>query len=229
MAYLLAIETATTVCSVALFQDQKLLACREESGSYSHSENLAIFIDEILKESSLTYEQLNAVLISKGPGSYTGLRIGISLAKGLCFSLQIPLISVDTLKSMAWGANQLLKKRGEYLLCSMIDARRMEVYSAFFTQQLKSIRSTTADIIESNSYSELLNNSPIYFFGDGAKKCKETIVHENAHFLIDQEPSATFMGALGYEKYQAKRFEDLAYFEPFYLKEFIALKGKALV
>lgn len=229
MAYFLAIETATTVCSAALFKGDQLLACKEENGGYSHAEKLAVFIDELLKENQIDHSQLKAVLVSKGPGSYTGLRIGVSLAKGICFSLQIPLIAISTLKSMAWGAKQSLNKLDDSSLCPMIDARRMEVYAAFYNSQLDIVREIQADVIDENSYLDQLDKNKIYFFGNGAEKCVDVIKHENAHFIADFQPSAAFMGELGNEKYLSNKFEDLAYFEPYYLKEFKALKGKVLV
>jgi len=227
MAYTLAIETSTQVCSAAIFDGNKLLALKEEGGAYSHAEKLAVFIEEILKQTGLSAEDMDAVAVSKGPGSYTGLRIGVSLAKGMCYALNIPLISIDTLKSMAWGINKGVKKEG--LLCPMIDARRMEVYTALFNSSLSYIKPVEAVVVEDEFLNSELENTLVYIFGDGAEKCLTVLKHQNLIFLDNQLPSAAKMGVLAAEKYQAKDFEDVAYFEPFYLKEFIALKGKKLV
>lgn len=228
MAYFIAVETATKVCSAALFKDNQLLAFKEEGGDYSHAEKLALFVDEVLKEKGIAYNQLSAIGVSKGPGSYTGLRIGVSFAKGLCYALQIPLISVDTLLSMAIGARQEVEKE-QFYLCPMIDARRMEVYSAVYTQDLDQLKDIAADVIEEDSYLSFLDQMETYFFGDGAEKCKQVIQHQNARFLEGGFVSARNMGGMLFDKYQKNEFENLAYFEPYYLKEFIALKGKKLV
>jgi len=228
MAFTIAIETATKVCSVALFHNEELVAFKEEGGEYSHAEKLAVFVDSLLKEQKVQYDQLAAIAVSKGPGSYTGLRIGVSFAKGLSYSLQIPLIAVDTLQAMAWGAQKELGKE-EVLLCPMIDARRMEVYTALFNNKLEIVKEISADIIEENSYASYLKQKEICFFGDGAVKCKTILQHPNANFLEEQFVSAKNMGGILFGKYLENNFEDLAYFEPYYLKEFIALKGKRLV
>lgn len=230
MAYFLAIETATKVCSVAVFENTTLIALREEDGDYSHAENLAVFSDELMKECSIKAEQLSAIYVSKGPGSYTGLRIGVSFAKGLCYALKIPLISIETLESMAWGFNNKNKLDSkEYLICPMIDARRMEVYVALYQHDLVALKPIVAEVIDERSYEEILGRDEVYFIGDGAKKCSEVIQHEHANFSIKVFPSAAYLGQLGYDRFKAEKFEDVAYFEPFYLKEFIALKGKKLV
>ncbi|MBL4706875.1 MAG: tRNA (adenosine(37)-N6)-threonylcarbamoyltransferase complex dimerization subunit type 1 TsaB [Flavobacteriales bacterium] len=231
MAYFLAIETATKVCSVAVFENNSLMAVKEENGDYSHAENLAVFADELLEKCSIKTSQLSAVFVSKGPGSYTGLQIGVSFAKGLCYALKIPLISIETLKSMAWGfinKNTSDLTKG-YLVCPMIDARRMEVYTAIYQHDLVETKSVTADIIEEDSYLEFLARHQVFFIGDGANKCKDVIQHKHADFSSEVLPSAVYLGQLGYEKFEKKQFEDVAYFEPFYLKEFVALKGKKLV
>ncbi len=224
MAYLLALETATKVCSVALFDNDKLLISKEQNGSYSHAENLASFVESILKEVKVDTKELSAIAVSKGPGSYTGLRIGVSFAKGLCYALNIPLISIDTLKSMAWGC----EVEEEALICPMIDARRMEVYAAVYTANLEELKPIAADIIDETSYADYLKGKKVYFIGDGASKCEAVLTHENAVFK-ESFPSAKYMGALAFSKYSAQDFEDVAYFEPYYLKEFIAIKSKKLV
>lgn len=224
MAYLLAIETATKVCSVGLFQDEKLILLKEEKGDYSHAENLAVFTEDILKESNILVTDLSAVVVSKGPGSYTGLRIGVSFAKGLCYSLKIPLISIDTLHALALGWIQN-ENTSVDLICPMIDARRMEVYSSIYDINLDNIKTISADIIEVDSYSESLQNKSVVFIGDGAKKCEELLQAENRVFKSDFLPSAAFLGKEGFRKFQESEIEDVAYFEPFYLKEFVALKS----
>lgn len=227
MAFILALESATKMCSVALFSEDKLIAHKEEKGNYSHAENMANFVQELLDENNLKPSDLNAVAVSKGPGSYTGLRIGVSLAKGLCYSLKIPLISIETLTGIA------AKLKGEVpansLICAMIDARRAEVYTALYDHELNVILPTEAKIIDSNSFEDLLETQPIYFVGDGAEKCKTVLTNKNADFSYGDSTSAKNFGGLAFDKFEKQEFEDVAYFEPFYLKEFIALKGKKLV
>ena len=228
MAFFIAIETATKVCSVALFQDEKLLSSKKQEGDYSHAENLAVFVDALMNEQELKYNQLNAIAVSKGPGSYTGLRIGVSFAKGLCYSLQIPLISINTLKAMAWGTKQQIGNL-DVFLCPMIDARRMEVFSAIFDAGLNVVKNISADIIEEESYKEYLDQKEVYFFGDGAEKSFQVIKHSNSKLINRSVISAENMAEIIVNKYQSRNFEDVAYFEPYYLKQFIALKGKKLV
>jgi|TARA_B110000503_G_C7154005_1_gene416451 tRNA threonylcarbamoyladenosine biosynthesis protein TsaB len=228
MPYLLAIETATKICSVGLFKDGELLLLKEENGDYSHAENLADFTNQLLVKSKLDVKDLSAVVVSKGPGSYTGLRIGVSFAKGLCYALKIPLISIDTLHAIALGWVQSGSPEVD-LICPMIDARRMEVYSAIYNSNLQSLKSISADIIEVNSYSELIQDKTVVFIGDGANKCQNLLQGEKRTFRGDFLPSAAYLGKEGYIKFQKSNFEDVAYFEPFYLKEFIALKSKKSV
>ncbi len=226
MALILNIETATRVCSVALSRDGSILTSKESNEQYSHSELITVFIQEVMKESEAKLEDINAVAISKGPGSYTGLRIGVSTAKGLCFALDKPLISIGTLQSMAYGMSknpEIEKLEKNILFCPMIDARRMEVYAALYDINNKEVREVGADIIDENSFSEYLKNSKVIFFGDGAGKCKEILsVNPNAIFNDDVLPSSLHMVSLAEQKFREKQFEDLAYFEPFYLKDFIA-------
>jgi tRNA threonylcarbamoyladenosine biosynthesis protein TsaB len=224
MAYILCIETSTKICSVALFNDSRLIDSEEQGGEYSHAENLAVFIDRLLKRQEINYSDLSAVTVTKGPGSYTGLRIGVSLAKGIAYGASIPLIAIDSLKSMAWGAIQK-SMDNEAFYCPMIDARRMEVFAAVYDSKLQLIRAIDADIVEPDSYRKFLDQKKVYFFGDGAEKCQTTIQHSNAKFM-DQIASAKNMGVLAFEAFQKQDFEDVAYFEPFYLKEFVALKSK---
>ena len=225
MSYLLAIETATKVCSVALFKDDQLIQLKEEKGAYSHAENLAEFTSQLLADSNLIAKDLSGIIISKGPGSYTGLRIGISFAKGLCYSLDIPLISIDTLHALALGWKQSENPETD-LICPMIDARRMEVYSAIYDFELRRLKSISADVIEVGSYEELLEDNSIVFVGDGAEKCQNLLKGQNRAFRGDFLPSAGYLGKEGYKKFLSSEIEDVAYFEPYYLKEFVALKSK---
>ncbi len=214
--YILNLETATKNCSVALSKDGKTISSRDFAGEgYSHAEKLHVFIDEVLKESAIGYDELSAIAVSRGPGSYTGLRIGVSAAKGFCYALRIPLIAVDTLAVLA---AQVSVQSG--LIVPMIDARRMEVYSAAFDKDHQQVSDTKAEIITTESYSAI--GDEIYFIGDCQPKLRDVLTKENFKFLDDViYPSARDMSDLSYQKYQAGSFEDVAYFEPFYLKDFI--------
>jgi tRNA threonylcarbamoyladenosine biosynthesis protein TsaB len=223
MPNILCIETATTICSVALTSNGTIPAEKKSAEKNAHSAIVTLFIEDILKKAGLEYTDIDAVAVSKGPGSYTGLRIGVSTAKGLCYALDIPLISVNTLHSMSKGMADILSEEdSSTLLCPMIDARRMEVYSAVYDINGKEIRETKAEIIEPDSFSEYLKNHKVVFFGDGAAKCRDIITHPNAVFYDDVNPAAKNMAAIATEKFKDKQFEDVAYFEPCYLKEFIA-------
>ena len=230
MALILNIETATSVCSVALSCDGLILSSKESNEQNSHSSLITIFIEQVLKESEINIENIDTVAISKGPGSYTGLRIGVSTAKGLCYALDKPLISIGTLQSMAFGLlkyPEIQELKQNILFCPMIDARRMEVYAAIYDTSNVEVREVRAEIIDENSFSEYLQNSKVVFFGDGANKCKETLSgHPNAIFIDNVLASLFNMAELGGQKYLNSQFEDLAYFEPFYLKDFIAGKPK---
>ena len=216
---ILCIETATTNCSVALGEKGKLLALKEDySNSYSHAERLHIFIEEILKENGLQAKDLSAIAVSKGPGSYTGLRIGVSAAKGLCFALDLPLISIPTLKSFALQVKQ--EKDG--FIIPLLDARRMEVYTAGFTSENQKVFDTRAQILTPDSFSKYLENAAVTFIGNGVEKFRNICTHPNATFIEDKLPSAAEMVILAEEKFQKKKFEDVAYFEPYYLKDFQA-------
>ena len=222
MPLILNIETSTKNCSVALFSESNLISEKSLlSEKHSHSETLTLFIEDVIKNSEYTLIDLDAISVSKGPGSYTGLRIGVSTAKGLSYSLNIPLISVSTLQSMAFYMSQ--KKSNYDLYCPMIDARRMEVFSSFYDKDNNQVTEVSADIINEDSYKKELENK-VLFFGDGANKCKDVLTSGNAYFLDDFSPSATYMGILSLEKYNNKDFEDVAYFEPFYLKDFVVGK-----
>ena len=221
MALILLIETATKSCSVSLSYENKIIACKEEvNKQYSHAEKLTVFITELFKTQDFSIKDLDAIAVSKGPGSYTGLRIGVSTAKGLCYALDIPLISVSTLRAMAF---RMAQKEESDLYCPMIDARRMEVYNAFYNSTNKEIRGIQADIIEADSYQKELDKK-VLFFGDGAQKCKQIIQHPNAKFLDDIFPSSKDMLEIANEKFSENFFEDVAYFEPFYLKDFVTGK-----
>lgn len=227
MSLILQLETSTTSCSVALAQDGKVLSYKTINQRNIHAEVITVFIDEIFANNHLKYNELDAVSVSAGPGSYTGLRIGVSTAKGLCFSLDKPLISVETLLAMAAGYLARFHKLTEenFLLCPMIDARRMEVYTALFDQDLKQIEPTSAKIIDAESFKTILDQHKIIFFGDGAAKCSTVLSqYSNAVFIDDFFNEAVDMTTLSAEKFLLQQFEDVAYFEPFYLKDFIGSK-----
>ncbi|MFD1255290.1 tRNA (adenosine(37)-N6)-threonylcarbamoyltransferase complex dimerization subunit type 1 TsaB [Mucilaginibacter terrae] len=224
MSLLLQIETATTACSVALVQHGNVLAVKELNQRNIHAGVITVFIEEIFARAGKTYANVDAIAVSSGPGSYTGLRIGVSTAKGLCFGLDKPLVSVETLQAMADGMAQQITE-DNILLCPMIDARRMEVYTALFDSKGKRIRPTSAEIIDEHSFGDLLINQKILFFGDGAAKCKEVLSqYANACFDTVFENSATHLTKGATLGFDAQRFEDVAYYEPFYLKDFIAGK-----
>jgi len=225
MAVILNIETSTQVCSVCLSVDGELYGIKESHTKNSHAELLTILAQQILNEQNYELKDLDAVAVSKGPGSYTGLRIGVSTAKGLCYSLDKPLIAISTLEAMAAGMAGRLdaEKYDNILFCPMIDARRMEVYSALFADDISMVRDIKAEVIDENSFTEELKKHSIVFGGDGAPKCKEMLAkNPNAIFLDEFFPSSEFMAALAEQKFMDKDFEDTAYFEPFYLKDFVA-------
>ncbi len=227
MGLILSIETTTRICSVALAQKGKLLSLREVNSKNSHAEILNGYITEVLAESHFSLSDLDAVAVSEGPGSYTGLRIGVSTAKGLCYSLDIPLINVSTLKSLASHTRENTKAellvKENLLFCPMIDARRMEAYTAHYSNRLEEIRNVEAEVIDENTYLELLDKHTLIFSGDGAEKYQTFYQkNPNAHFLSDILPSAKGMIKLAEQKFEAQDFADLAYFEPFYLKTFVA-------
>lgn len=226
MPYILSIETATEVCSVAVSNENQIVFYKEETKGPSHAVLLGLFVNEAIEELRKANIRLDAVAVSCGPGSYTGLRIGVSEAKGLCYGLNIPLIAINTLKIMAQGVLRQGKTDKDALLCPMIDARRMEVYDTLYNSSLQELRPVSADIIDENSFSEVLTNKQVVFFGNGAEKCKTVLHHPNAHFLDDIYPKATDMIELAEESFNKKEFVDVAYFEPFYLKEFVATTPK---
>ena len=224
MALILCIETASDVCSVSLAKDGKTIEMRETTEERSHASQISIFINDILKKESIFPADLNAVSVSKGPGSYTGLRIGVSVSKGVCYGASIPLIGIPTLQALSWGVSELLpesfKNDSNTWLCPMLDARRMEVYSAFYSTSFKEMKKTSADIISQESYIDILSKRKVVFFGNGSKKCKAVIHHPNALFLDNIHTSASKMAFFAEDAYINRKFEDVAYFEPFYLKDF---------
>jgi len=225
MALILSLESATPVCSVALFEGSKLLDSSHLHIPQSASSRLAVMIDEVLKRCDVSPKQLNAVAVSSGPGSYTGLRIGVASAKGLCFALSIPLIAVNTLESMV---SQVADRFDEGdLLCPMLDARRMEVYCLLALSDGRVIQQTQAKVIDESSFQSELSENKIIFFGSGAAKCRDVIQHKNAAFIDNIFPSAVDIGRLAFAKFESQSFEDLAGFEPFYLKDFIVKKPKS--
>lgn len=227
MALILQIETATTSCSVALSRDGNTIAVKELNERNAHASSVTLFIEDVMKAGNYSMKDLDAVSVSMGPGSYTGLRIGVSTAKGLCYALDIPLISVNTLTSMASKMQEQYQTR-EVLFCPMIDARRMEVYTAVFDKAVNALQPVEAKIIDSDSFAELLDQNIVVFFGDGAPKCKDVLgANPNAVFVDDFINSAADMSKLAFEKFGQQQFEDVAYFEPYYLKDFIA-GGKGL-
>jgi len=233
MALILNIETSTQVCSVCVSLDGVVKGIKESNEEKSHAKLLTIFIDQLLNELDYKFDDFDAISISKGPGSYTGLRIGVSTAKGLCYAKDIPLIAINTLQSMANGI--ILKANSNdisvddvenSILVPMIDARRMEVYSAFFNSKGEFLRDVKAEIIDENSYQDILLKQKMIFFGDGSEKIREIIKHENAVFVKNFNTSSNYMAGLSEITFEKKLFEDVAYFEPFYLKDFIATVPK---
>ena len=241
---ILCLETSTAVCSVALVKDGKVIALRESLDGQNHAEKITIFIDEVMKEANVSYRDLDAVATSMGPGSYTGLRIGVSTAKGLCYAMEKPLIAIDTLAAMAHGFKDYKTTRlqdykevaetqrhrdaefkaqsSESILCPMIDARRMEVYSAFFNEKLERISETNAIVIDENSFMEMKQNTHLYLFGDGADKLASLFENDENITVVEKfHCSAAYMAELADKAFKNNDFVDTAYFEPFYLKNFV--------
>lgn len=225
MSLILHIETTTTNCSVSLSKDGQTIAIKEDNDkNYSHAERLHVYIDEVLRFANTEAQKLDAISVSKGPGSYTGLRIGVSAAKGLCYALGKPLISVPTLQALARQVHAT-----EGVIIAMLDARRMEVYAAVFDPNNNLIRNTQAQVLDENAFATYLEKGKVYFVGSGVEKTKQLMNHENAVFIDNKFPSAQYMSTLSDYKFKQKDFEDVAYFEPYYLKDFIALKPKSQV
>jgi tRNA threonylcarbamoyladenosine biosynthesis protein TsaB len=228
MAKILQIETATQTCSVALAVNGVNVALKEETAQNIHAGSLTLFIQEVMQMAGLVYQDLDAIAVSKGPGSYTGLRIGVSTAKGLCFALDKPVIAVDTLAMMA---NGFLHSHAGYsgLVCPMIDARRMEVYTCLYNEKLEALVPVTAKIIDDSSFQQELQHHKITFIGDGALKCSEVLQNPNSIFSSENFNSAANMTALALDAFTQRKFEDVAYFEPYYLKDFMFTTPKKKV
>jgi len=230
MAFILNIETATSLCSVALAQDGKVLELRETYEEKSHASSLTVFIDEILTAGNITIQDLDAIAVGKGPGSYTGLRIGVSTAKGLCYGAEIPLIAVNTLQILFRQAvndiKSIINRNADTLFCPMIDARRMEVFTCIFDSSGKEIEPITAKIVDSEVFQKILTDHTILFFGSGMEKCRSMLEHPNASFLPDIHPHSFALAQIAEESFIRQDFENIAYFEPFYLKDFIATVSK---
>lgn len=224
MALLLSIETSTQVCSVALHEHGELVISREIKTPQAAASQLTPMIDSLLKESGIGKNQLAAVALSGGPGSYTGLRIGSSTAKGICYALDIPLIALDSLHVLA---SSVESSSMHGLICPMIDARRMEVYTCLLSPALEIIEQTRPLVVDENSFAEILSQTAVTFLGNGADKCEGTILHPNAQFLKGQYPTAAGMGRLAFRNFESGLFEDVRLFEPAYLKEFVAKTKKA--
>ncbi|MCE2615963.1 MAG: tRNA (adenosine(37)-N6)-threonylcarbamoyltransferase complex dimerization subunit type 1 TsaB [Phocaeicola sp.] len=229
MSCILNIETSTEACSVALSQDGMTIFNQEDLNGPSHATQLGVFVDEAFSFADSHAIPVDSVAVSSGPGSYTGLRIGVSMAKGVCFGRGIPLIAIPSLKILSVPVLLNHDIPEDALLCPMIDARRMEVYAAVYDRSLTAIRPIAADIVDEYSYQEYLDKRPVYFFGNGALKCKARINHPNAHFIENIVPEAKWMFPLAEKANVNKEYEDVAYFEPFYLKEFVATKPKKML
>ncbi|MBK9388761.1 MAG: tRNA (adenosine(37)-N6)-threonylcarbamoyltransferase complex dimerization subunit type 1 TsaB [Bacteroidetes bacterium] len=222
---IICIETATNLCSVALCDSSGIISVKESNDQRSHASMLTVFIGELLRENSVESSDLDAVAVSKGPGSYTGLRIGVSVAKGMAFAASIPLIGIETTLSMFMGMkDRILNGAGadkDLIFCPMLDARRMEVYSALYSSSGEKIKDISAEIITEDSFRSIPESKKIILFGDGAAKCKNIIRRQNILFIDDFTMSSSFMHIPAFHAFKMKHFEDVAYFEPFYLKDFI--------
>ena len=230
MSCILHIETSTNVCSVAVSEDGKVIFDKADRTGNNHAEALGSFVDEAMSFADSHAIPLDAVAVSSGPGSYTGLRIGVSMAKGVCYALNLPLLSVPTLELMCVPV--LLRNEeieDDALLCPMIDARRMEVYAALYDRALKPVRGIQADVVDADTYRQWLEEQPVYFFGNGAAKCMDIIAHPNAHLIEGIEPVAKWMMPLAERKMLNDIHEDVAYFVPYYLKDFVAKQPKDLL
>lgn len=223
MSYILNIETSTTNCSVALSKNGDLVELKEDNNKfYSHAERLHVYINDVLQAAKIDRSQIDAVAVSKGPGSYTGLRIGVSAVKGLCFALEVPMIAIPTLEILASKLNV-----DQGIIIPLIDARRMEVYTATFDSNMSVIEPTSAKILDSTSFIDFLNKQKVFFIGDAVEKTQGVVKHPNAYFK-EAYPSSEQMCKLSFDMFKAGNFEDLAYFEPYYLKDFIVNPPKKL-
>lgn len=229
MSCILSIETSTGVCSVAMSENGQCIFKQEDHSGPNHAVSLGAFVDEALSFTDNHAIPLGAVAVSCGPGSYTGLRIGVSMAKGICYGRNVPLLAVPTLEVMSVPVLLNHEIEDDALLCPMIDARRMEVYSAIYDRALNERRETRADIVDAGTYREYLDHHPVYFFGNGAAKCMETINHPNARLIDGIDPLAKYMFPIAERKWVSEKFEDVAYFVPYYLKDFVAKTPKKLL
>ena len=229
MSCILHIETSTSVCSVAVSEDSHCIWYEEDHSGPNHAERLGSMVDEALSFTDNHAIPFDAVAVSCGPGSYTGLRIGVSMAKGICYGRDLKLIAVPTLELLCVPVLLREEIEDNALLCPMLDARRMEVYAALYDRALHEIRPVSADIVNVETYKQWLDERPVYFFGNGAKKCMEVINHPNAHFIDGIEPIAKWMQPLAEKRLLNEQTEDVAYFVPYYLKDFVALKPKKLL
>ncbi len=227
MALILSIETSTKVCSVCLSENDNIIIKKELFEANSHATHLTVFIQDLFNDiKEYKISDIDAVAVSSGPGSYTGLRIGVSVAKGICYALNKPLIAITSLEALAYAAIDNENLKDGTLICPMIDARRMEVYTTLYNARFEKVKEISAEIIDENSFAETLIQQSILFLGDGATKCKDVIKNENAIFIENKAPLAANMVKTAYQKFQDKKFEDVAYFEPFYLKDFVATTPK---
>lgn len=229
MACILNIETSTDVCSVAVSENGTCIFKEEDHSGPNHAVKLGVFVDEALSFTDNHAIPFDAVAVSCGPGSYTGLRIGTSMAKGVCYARDLKLLAVPTLEVLCVPVLLRHELPDDALLCPMIDARRMEVYAAVFNRALRPVRATMADVVDQATYKEFLDEHPVYFFGNGAAKCMDAIDHPNAHLIEGIEPLAKNMFPLAEKRFLREEFEDVAYFVPNYLKDFVALKPKKLL
>lgn len=230
MSCILHIETSTNVCSVAVSEDSHVIFSQVDHDGPNHARLLAPLVDEAASFADSHAIPLDAIAVSEGPGSYTGLRIGVSTAKGLCYGRNLPLINIPTLELMCvWPLIYGPELPEDALLCPMLDARRMEVYAALYDRALKAVRPVQPDIVEADTYKQWLDERPVWFFGNGMYKCRELLsTHANAHFINNIEPLAEYMAPLAERKFCQKEFANVVYFEPFYLKEFQATIPKKL-
>ena len=229
MSCILNIETSTDGCSVAVSQDGACIFHEEDFSGPNHAERLGSYVDEALSFTDNHAIPFDAVAVSCGPGSYTGLRIGVSMAKGICYARDLRLIAIPTLQLLSMPILLRHELEDDALLCPMIDARRMEVYAAVYDRALREVRDTRADIVDSDTYKTYLDEHPVYFFGNGAAKCMEAIHHPNAHLISNIRPEAKYMFPLAEKRHANQQFEDVAYFTPFYLKDFVAKMPKKLI
>lgn len=229
MACILNLETSTNVCSVSVSENGAVIINKEDHSGPNHAVKLGVFVDEVLSFTDNHAIPLDAVAVSCGPGSYTGLRIGVSMAKGICYGRDVKLLAVSTLKLLAVPVLIRHDLEDDALLCPMLDARRMEVYSAIYDRSLHEVRPIAADVVDATTYKEYLDSHPVYFFGNGASKCMDIIQHPNAHLIEGIEPLAKHMMPLAEKQFLDERYEDVAYFTPFYLKDFVAKLPKKLL